>query len=74
MRTISIEVLKCISIFPDSRLALAGSVLKRRSEEKRAHFRAGLGQDDISTLSETESQRDCRPSERFCRMWEKMNF
>lgn len=48
-RTNSTEITKCISIFPDSHLALAGSLLKRRSKEKR--FRAGLGHDDISKLS-----------------------
>lgn len=31
----------------------AGSLLKSRSKEKRAHFRAGLGHDDISKPSET---------------------
>lgn len=59
MRTHSTEISKCISIFPESHLALAGSLLKRHSKEKRAHFRAGLGHDDISKLSEAP-----RPSPR----------
>lgn len=59
MRTNSIEIPKCISIFPDSHLALAGSLLKRCSKEKRAHFRAGLRHDDVSKPSET-----ARPSPR----------